>query len=330
MTAHKKNSSKKLKAYGALTLVTILWALAGPVIKITLEEVPPMHFLFFRFLLTCAILLPYMVLYLMRHPIKSREIPTLIVLGILGQTSLALTFLGYQYATALDASIITLISPILAIGAGHYFFNEKITKRTKLGIIVASIGTAVIIMEPIFSAGTSMHTKEYRVLGNILILLGTLSFLVYMLWTKYAFGEKSPRIKAMFAKLHLLRIKGDITPTVLAFITFYVGLMTIIPLTIMEATQKLGNHEFEPQNVTWRGIGGILYLAVFSSLVAYTLFQWAITKVSVADTAFFNYLSPLFTLPFAYILLTEIPSASTLVGGAVVGMGVLIAEQRKS
>ncbi len=330
MTAHKKNPNNKLKAYGALTLVTVLWALAGPIIKITLEEIPPMHFLFFRFLLICIILLPYMVLYLMRHPIKPREIPTLIVLGILGQTSLALTFLGYQYASALDASIITLISPILAIGAGHYFFNEKITQRTKLGIITASIGTAVIIMEPIFATGTNMHTKEYRVLGNILILLGTLAFLIYMLWTKYAFGEKSPRIKAMFKKLHLLRIKGDITPTVLSFITFYVGLMTIIPLVLLESTQKLGDHWFDPQNISWKGLSGVLYLALFSSLVAYTLFQWAITKVSVADTAFFNYLSPLFTLPFAYILLAEIPSVSTVIGGTVVGMGVLIAEQRKS
>ena len=116
----------------------------------------------------------------------------------------------------------------------------------------------------------------------------------------------------------------------LTFITFYVGLASMVPLVLLENKGFMGGHSFDITSITFLGTVGILYMAVFSSIVCYTLFQWALTIVTVADTAFFNYLSPIFTLPFAYLLLTEIPTKITLIGGAVIALGVIIAEQKKS
>jgi len=333
ITAYKNQNSKraiKFLAYGALITVTLLWALAGPVIKLTLEEIPPMHFLFFRFLIVCAILLPPTILQLQQHPVKAREIPVLIILGILSQTSLAFTFLGYQYALAIDASIITLISPILSIAAGHYYFKEKINLRTKLGIILASIGTALIIIEPLLGNSSPLITREMRVLGNSLILAGTLSFLLYTLWSKYALGENSTKIREIFKKLNLFKLEKGRSPMLLTFITFYVGLVTLIPFVLLESRGFIGGHSFDIASLSFTGILGVIYMAIFSSIVAYTLFQWSLVHVTVSDTAFFNYLSPIFTLPFAYLLLTEVPTKITLIGGAIIGLGVVIAEQKKS
>ncbi len=333
ITAHKDQNSKralKFLAYGALITVTLLWALAGPVIKLTLEEIPPMHFLFFRFLIVCLIILPPTVLQIQQHPIKNREIPTLIILGILSQTSLAFTFLGYQYALAIDASIITLISPVLSIAAGHYYFKEKITLKTKLGIILASIGTALIIFEPLLGNSSPLITREMRALGNMLILAGTLSFLVYTLWSKYALGEGSTKIRETFHKFRLFKLEKGRSPMLLTFITFYVGLATFVPFVLLESKGFMGGHSFDISTLSFIGTLGLIYMAIFSSIVAYTLFQWALVHVTVADTAFFNYLSPIFTLPFAYLLLTEVPTKITLVGGAIIGIGVVIAEQKKS
>jgi len=92
----------------------------------------------------------------------------------------------------------------------------------------------------------------------------------------------------------------------------------------------LGGHSFEITSISTTGIFGIVYMAIFSSIVAYTLYEWALTVASIADTAFFNYLSPIFTLPFAYILLQEVPNKITLIGGAIIATGVVIAEYKKS
>jgi drug/metabolite transporter (DMT)-like permease len=333
ITAYKNQNSKratKFLAYGALITVTLLWALAGPVIKITLEEIPPMHFLFFRLLIVCLVILPPTIMQLQQHPVKTREIPTLIILGILGQTSLVLTFLGYQYALAIDASIITLISPVLSIGAGYYYFKEKITFKTTLGIILATVGTALIIVEPLLLNSSTLISREMRVFGNGLILSGTLAFLLYTLWSKYALGENSSKLRKVFQELHIFKLEKNRSPMLLTFITFYVGMASLVPLVFLENKGFMEGQSFDLASISLTGILGILYMAIFSSIVAYTLFQWALTQVTVSDTAFFNYLSPIFTLPFAYLLLAEIPSKITLIGGAIIGIGVVIAEQKKS
>ena len=330
MPTKPAQKSNQFLAYAALTVVTILWALAGPIIKLTLKEIPPMHFLFFRLLIVCVAILPATILQLQQHPIKSKEILTLIVLGILGQTSLALVFLGYQYATALDASIITLISPILAVAAGYYYFKEKISPATKIGIILASLGTGLIVIEPLFLVGTTTMSKELRIAGNMLILTSTLAFLFYTLWSKYALGAYSKKIHKIFDTLNIHKLDKNRSPLLLTFVTFYVGLATLVPLVYLERQGFLGGHSFEITSISTTGIFGIVYMAIFSSIVAYTLYEWALTVASIADTAFFNYLSPIFTLPFAYILLQEVPNKITLIGGAIIATGVVIAEYKKS
>jgi len=323
-------SSDLFLAYVALTVVTLIWALAGPVIKLTLQDVPPVHFLFFRLLIVCIVLLPLVSLQLRKDPIKPKEIPTLIMLGLFSQSSLALTFIGYKYTTALDAAIITLLAPLLAVVAGHYYFNEKVSGRTRMGVILASIGTLLIIIEPFLVNGASLRTKELKVLGNMLILIATLSFLLFTLWSKYAEGEKSNKIKKIFKLLHLHKLKKGRSPLTITCITFYVGLASMIPLLILETKGYFGPINFSIYNLKTTAVIGIFYMAIFSSIIAYTLYEWSLKIASVADTAFFNYLSPIFTLPFAYLLLREVPTKINLIGAGIIGIGVLIAGRKKN
>lgn len=290
-----------------------------------------MQFLFLRFLIVCLALLPTTILQIKRNPFKITEIPTIVILGLLSQSSLALTFLGYQYATALDASIITLISPILSVAAGHYYFNEGVNKKTKIGVVLASLGTFLIIIEPFILNGAPIRTKELRVLGNLLILSATLAFLLYTIWSKFAGGEKSQKIKNNFKVLHLHKLKKGRSDLTIAFITFYIGLATTIPLVLLEINGFFGPAPL----IQWSALPidailGILYMSLLSSIAAYTLFEWALNIVSVADTAFFNYLSPVFTLPAAYLLLGETPTKVTLVGAGIIALGVIIAQHSKS
>ncbi|MBD3366475.1 EamA family transporter [candidate division WWE3 bacterium] len=328
----KHKHSEHFLAYAALTTVTLLWALAGPVIKLTLHGIPPMHFLFLRLLIVCIVILPALIMRLQKNPVSSKEIPTLIALGLFSQSSLALSFIGYQYATALDAAIITLISPLLSVAAGHLYFNEKVSKKTKIGLTLATVGTALIIFEPLLlNNHTPLITKELRVLGNILILSSTVAFLIYTIWSKYAEGARSKKLKSTFKLLHLHRLKRNRSALEITFITFYVGLATTIPLVFLEAKGFLNGGvpvDFNPANLATITILGILYMAIFSSIVAYTLFEWALQISSVTDTAFFNYLSPIFVLPFAYVLLGEIPTTMSLIGGGIIAAGVIIAEHK--
>jgi len=50
-----------LRGYTFLLIATILWAAAGPVIKYTLRYIPPLTFLFLRFLIASVVMLPYAI-----------------------------------------------------------------------------------------------------------------------------------------------------------------------------------------------------------------------------------------------------------------------------
>jgi drug/metabolite transporter (DMT)-like permease len=67
-------------------------------------------------------------------------------------------------------------------------------------------------------------------------------------------------------------------------------------------------------------------MALLSSIVAYSCFEWALNTVSVGDTAILGYISTIFGIPFAFWILGEIPTFYALLGAVIIGTGVGVAE----
>ncbi|HSX39169.1 MAG TPA: DMT family transporter [Candidatus Saccharimonadales bacterium] len=319
-----------LYSYIALFVANLIWSAATPVIKLTLEYVPLFTFLFIRFTIVCLVLLPYAIVELKKHPVDKRDIPNLILLGLFGQASIGLIFAGLKYATSLDANIIGIISPILAIAAGHYFYKEKVNIYVKLGVVFASVGTLFIVLEPVLTQ-TPMSTNIWlRVWGNILVVLYSLAFLVYIIWAKISLGQSNGIIKKTLHFIHLKPMHRQYPATLITATTFYVALAVFIPLALLENLGVFGPVNFMVQNLTLVPILGILYMALLSSIVAYMLFEWALKVSTIGDSAIFTYLSPIMTIPFAYLLLGEKLTAISLAGSLIIALGVVIAERRKT
>ena len=302
----------------------MIWGIAGPVIKLTLQDVPVFTFLLYRLILACLIVLPYLYLTLKRDPIEKRDLPGLFILGIAGQASLAIVFLGLKYTTALDAAVISIAGPILTFLAGRYFYNEKITKLEILGISLATLGTLFVIIEPVLTAG-GLNGGSERLLGNVLILLYQFTWPLYVILGKHMVGKDSKQINKAFKFFHLAKLSKDYQPQTITAFSFYVGLAFFIPAAVIEASRP----NYFP-HFTITATLGILYMAIFSSVVAYVLYQWALKFLEAQEVAVYGYLAPLFALPAAFILLGETPTQTMLVGAAIIATGVVIAEKYKS
>ena len=326
----KKPANSLLPYYFAIILTYIIWSAAGPVIKLTVEYIPVFTFLLFRFIIVCTILLPYVYVELKKNPIHKDDILKIIVLGIFSQASLALIFFGFKYTSAIEATVIGLLAPILSVYAGHYFYNEKVDTHVRTGLGIATLGTIFVALEPILSTQHITQSSSLRLFGNFLVVIYTLAFLMYILWSKMTMGNNSKPMKKTLRYFHMKPMKRHYSAALLTALTFYVGLATYIPLGILENNGVFGTQIFTPEQFTIVPIAGVLYMALISSIVAYTAFEWGLSKVEVKDTAIFSYLQPVFTLPFAYILLRELPNQYTIVGGAIIALGVLIAESKKS
>ncbi|MFA6981422.1 MAG: DMT family transporter [Patescibacteria group bacterium] len=224
----------KFYAYVSLLIATAIWAAAGPIIKLTLGYIPVITFLFLRFLIVCILISPFMWLEIKRNPINRKDIKNFVILGILSQTVLIVPFYGYQYTRAIDAALIGITYPVMAVAAGSYFFKEVVTKMEKAGMILATLGASVIMIEPILSGMGVSKVSGMSIFGNVLIFVYQLSWVAYIIWSKAAMGEKSIEVSKTSKKLRISPMTKKYSPSIITMFTFFVGLASFIPLVIAE------------------------------------------------------------------------------------------------
>ncbi len=291
----------RLKAYFLLTIVTIIWGVAEPVIKYTLGGFSPLLFLTYRFGLSTLVAIFTFFLVGFHFPKDNKLRMELCLYGFVTSTlSLGLLFFGLDKTTVLDATLITLINPLLISFAGVYFLREHITAREKIGMAVALLGTVITVLEPFIQNGDG----AVRFSGNILIFL-------YLLTTAWG---------AVLAK-KLLR--NEITPLVLTNISFIIGFLTLIPFAVLKYSIKDIIDVSLPYHL------GVIFMALISGSLAYFLANKAQKTIEIGEAAVFSYLYPLFAAPLAIIWLGEKITSTFIFGGTIIILGVVIAEIKK-
>lgn len=325
----KKQKTGEYYALIAMLSATAIWGIAPPIIKYTMEYIPPMAFLFYRFLIVCLILMPFVYLELRRQNLLVKDFLGLAISGILGQGCLILLFFGLEYTSSLEVAVIGIISPLLMVVAGHYYFSEKISKYVQVGLVLICLGTAILALGPILSSGVSSSAGLSKVFGNFLIILYNLAWVGHVLWTKRIRGENSSKIDtvARFFKLPVPRRRYS--SQLITALSFYIGLLLIIPFYMLEANGVFGGKSFNILDLSTSGWIGLLYMSILSSIVAYGLFEWSLKFLKVTDTVIFSYISPLFTLPAAFFILGELPTSDLLLGAGIIATGIAVAEKKK-
>jgi len=305
----------------------LIWGAATAVIKYTLDYIPPFTLLFLRFLIVCIFVLPILSHQLKKEPINKKDYLNLFLLGVFSQTALVIPFVALKFTTALDLAILGVMGAVLTVYAGHYYYRDKINGWVSWGLFLASAGTLLVVVEPLLLSHNNEVSMLERTLGNILAFFYALLWVVYVIWTKYTMGEGSEKIKRTLRFLHLRPMTRNYSATIITLSSFFVGLATLTPLAIIENMGIGSTQNFDILTIDIRGIAGLFYLAIFSSIIAYWLNQWALHKGKASDYAIFSYLAPIFTFPFAYILLGELPNSLMFVGGILIAIGVFLAEK---
>lgn len=322
---------KSFAPFFALILATVIWGGALPVIKLTEASIPPFSFLLLRFTLVCILMLPIVFIELKTTPVHPKDIKNLILLGLFGQASLAFIFWGVKYTSTIDTALISTIAPLMTIFAGHHFYNEKVSSMTKVGVAIATIGTALIVFEPLLNSSGVVHDVpvRLRLLGNMLVVMYNVLFTIYIVYSKVVMGKSTKQVKSFLRFFHVEKMQRAYSPLLSTAITFYVGLAAMIPFALYENMGGAGMTGIDFSKLTTTPILGIVYMAVLSSIVAYVAYEWGLKNSDVSDGAIFGYLGPLFTIPFSFWLLGEIPTNTAIFGAGIITIGVVIAERYK-
>jgi drug/metabolite transporter (DMT)-like permease len=291
------------KAYALLLINTILWGFSSPIIKYSLNfGISPNQFLLGRYLIASLIFLPLYIFWFRSPKTKNVSSLKLILLAILG-TPLTLLplYIGLEMTSSIDASILVATGPITTILGGVIFLKEKISHREKIGITICSLGTAIIVLEPLLN-GNIQHPGS--IFGNCLILLSNL------IWTAFLLLDK----------------KYKAEPSQISLISYLVSIPFFALITLLEpiSTKNILTNIFAGP-VTL----GILYMAIFGSIIAFWAYSAGQKAIEASEAAIFTYLQPLFALPLSLFWLKESITLPFTLGCLIATAGVIISETRK-
>ncbi len=288
--------SKTQLAVLSLIAANIIWGAAPPIFKWSLADIQPFTLAFLRFALACAIIYPFARKKL---KIQNEDIPILLFISVIGLTfHIAYFFVGLKLSSSINVPIIASAAPIFLIIGSTVFLHEKLKKRLIHGTIISLTGVLIIILLPILENGL-----DTSLIGNILFLVSMGLTVFYTLLLK----EISPRYN----------------PLTLTFWIFAITSISFLPLVFIEigTTDQLFT-------LDTKSIVGILFGAIFSSTVAYTLYTFGIKYIAANQVAVFSYVDPVIAIIIAKPLLGESVTSTFLIGSALIFIGIFISEGR--
>ncbi|MEM6462359.1 MAG: DMT family transporter [Pseudomonadota bacterium] len=287
-----------LLAYAVMILTPLLFSTNIVFGRATVTEVAPFTLTFLRWSCCALILAPFVMKARTAVMSLITQQPLLIViLGFLGMgVSGAGPYYGLQYTTATNGTLIYTTSPIMIILLERMFLGRSFRGRELAGVAIAFVGVAVILFQGDFARMASGLLN----FGDLLFLLAALS------WAAYSILFRDSRLSG----LPIMALFGVIC---------LAGAAMLMPLSLYEL---LAGKRMPTTNSAWQGIAGIV---MFSSLLAFSGFQYGLRKLGPSLTGIFLYLLPPYGVLLAVLLLGEKLERYHIAGIVLVLSGVVLA-----
>lgn len=221
----------------------------------------------------------------------------LALLGILGMGICGGgVYLGLTYTTATNGTLIYTTSPVLILVLEGLFAGRRSHLREVLGMAIAFIGVAVIVLRGSIETALSLSFN----LGDILIFVAAAS------WAGYSILYRSESLRQT-ANLPLFGLVAIF------------GALANLPVALWELSQ---GDALPTQPQSWAAIAGIVFI---SSLLAFSTFQYGIRALGASLAGVFMYLLPPYGVMLAMVFLGEEFRLFHAGGIALVMAGVILA-----
>ncbi len=291
-----------------MLIVAIIWGLGWTAGRIVAVDFPPITAAWIRYIIAVALFLVWLKMTgKFRIPTRE-EWKRLFYIGFFSTFLYQAFFMyGMRYTAAGDASLMITFNPIITALLAIPFLGEKMTKRLGAGLIIALSGVTILF---IYSPNVDIPVTE-RILGDVLIIFAAGAWASSTIFMKKAMTTTTSDSTQPLSPLEL---------TVWASV---VGLFILTPWAGYETIDG-GWPEFN-----WEVIAGIVFLAVFSTVLSYVWFAEGIRTIGAAKAALYVYLVPPFGILSGWLLIDEQLGLSLLVAFVLIVGGVTIAQSDK-
>jgi drug/metabolite transporter (DMT)-like permease len=197
---------------------------------------------------------------------------------------------GTRWSLASNAALLMLTLPISTALLAYIFLSERMTRVRWISFALAIAG---VLMCSGLDFGHMNFGKGY-LLGNALILLGTLGSAFYNSYSKKVLERYSP-LEVLFYT--------------------YVGMFILMTPLVLVEEGSVFRHIPGFTARTWIGLALLTFFHNFLSMV---LFLKALKQLDAIQAALSNYLITFFGIPIAVIWLGERLAPLALVGGIII------------
>ncbi len=235
-----------------------------------------------------------------RPHIKREHWPRFLLCGLTGIAINQMFFIkGLTYTTAIHASLLILLTPLLITVFAFWVLKENFTPAKAAGLALGIGGSALLI----FSKEQSASASNY-LLGDLLIIINAISYTVYFIIVK-------PLMLA-YPPLHVIRW------------VFTFGLIMILPFGWQEFTV-----------IPWEKMEGshylsLLFIVVAGTFLAYYFNIYGIRHLGAGVTGSYIYTQPLFAALIAVFFFNEDLTPAKSLAGLMIFAGVFLVSIKKN
>lgn len=288
-----------LKVHFLLFSVCISNALNYSISKIVMDGfVDPMSVIFIRILVTSLFFWGLAKVMKIDESIERVDYMRLGICSLLGISCNQLMFYnGLHRTTPINASVMTLMTPIIIFVVTHYVIKEKSSWWQVFGVLLACLGAGFLL----FGRGVSFGMDTFA--GDMLILGNSTVYAIFVVL-----------VTPLMRKYHPV--------TVMKYV-FSLAMPVVFPLTyhhLLDA--KWTEMTLGP----WMSLGFIL---VFGTIYNYYVNTWSLKHVSPSVNGGYIYSIPFLSTIFAIIMGKDILTPQKMLYGLLIFCGVYLVGKTK-
>lgn len=283
---------------------------ASILIRFAQEDAPSLAIAALRLTIATLILFPIAVARYraeLKNLTRSEIIPA-IVSGLFLAAHFAAWITSLEYTTVANSVVLVATGPLWIALLSPLLLNERLTRSAILGLMIATVGGAMIGLADACIWDRGLRCPELSQLlqaragwGNCLALAGAWAVSGYLI-----IGRK-------------LRIRMPLVPYI--FLVYGIAAVAL-NITLLITGQTLLGYPA-------KAYGWILLLAIFPQLIGHSTFNWALRYLPAALVAVTTLGEPIGSAILAFLLLHETPGRVVVIGGFLILIGIYLASQNE-
>lgn len=303
-----------LKAHISLFMAQVIYALNYSIAKDLMPGyIGPFGLVMFR--VSGAFVLFWILSFFSKYEkVEKQDLKKIMLLAVFGVAVNQLFFLyGLSLTTPINSAIIMVTNPIAVMLFAIFILKEKLTGVKLTGLSLGIAGAVILLL---FKAHGSVAIGSETLPGDIMTLLNSLSWAVFV----------------VMAKPMMLKYQ---TATVMKWL-FLFGFVLVFPFGISDVLHTDYSHFTDPiyYNLPFYSFSGnvlisVLFVVIATTFLAYLLNTYALKSLSSSVVSMYIYFQPFLATLFAVLLGKDTITPVKLISAVFIITGVYLVSRKK-